>query len=73
MTAVAEAFGESRIYYHAIHPETGRWQRKAAFIKQVTGQGVPILIGAGIYIDCPPGGCGSADAAACEAARQNAG
>ena len=68
--AVAEAFGESHIYYHAIHPETGRWQRKAAFIKRVTGQGVPILIGAGIYIDCPLGGCGSADAAVCEAARQ---
>ncbi len=68
--AVAEAFGESHIYYHAIHPETGRWQRKAAFIKRVSGQGVPILIGAGIYIDCPPGGCDSADAAACEAARQ---
>ena len=70
VTAVAEAFGESHIYYHAIHPETGRWQSKAAFIMRVSGQGVPILIGAGIYIDCPPSGCGSADEAACEAARQ---
>ena len=68
--AVAEAFGESHVYYHAIHPETGRWQRKAAFIKRLTGQGVPILIGAGIYIDCPPGGCGSANTTACVAARQ---
>lgn len=68
--AVAEAFGESHVYYRAIHPETGRWQRKAAFTKRLTGQGVPILIGAGIYIDCPPDGCGSADATACVAARQ---
>ncbi len=50
MIDVAGTFGESYIYYHAIHPETGNWHRKAAFVKRVSGQGVPLLIGAGIYL-----------------------
>ena len=50
MVDVAGTFGESYIYYHAIHPETGNWHRKAAFVKRVSGQGVPLLVGAGIYL-----------------------
>ena len=50
MIDVAQTFGESTIYYHAAHPETGRRQRKAAFVKRVSAQGAPLLIGAGIYL-----------------------
>ncbi len=76
MVDVAGTFGESHVYYPAVHPETRFWHPKAAFVKRVSGQGVPLLIGAGIYMDCPPGGCGGPGgedgltAAACEAARQ---
>ena len=76
MVDVAETFGESSIYYPAVHPQTGKWHPKTAFVKRVSGQGVPLLIGAGIYMDCPPGGCGGTGsedgltAAACRAARQ---
>ncbi len=76
MVDVAGTFGESYIYYPAVHPETRFWHPKAAFVKRVSGQGVPLLVGAGIYMDCPPDGCGGPagedglTAAACEAARQ---
>ncbi len=50
MVDVAGTFGESHLYYHAIHPRTGTWHRKAAFVKRVSAQGVPLLIGAGIYL-----------------------
>ncbi len=50
MIDMAGTFGESYIYYHAIHPQTGSWHRKAAFVKRVSGQGVPLLVGAGIYL-----------------------
>ncbi len=50
MIDVAATFGESYIYYHAIHPQTGSWRRKAAFVKRVSGQGVPLLVGAGVYL-----------------------
>ena len=76
MGDVAGTFGESTIYYHSSHPQTGRWQPKTAFVKRAAGQGSPLLIGAGIYMDCPPGGCrgpGGADgaaAAACQAAQR---
>ena len=58
MIEVANTFGESRISYGAIHPQTGSWRNKTAFLKRVSGHGVPLLVGAGIYMDCPPGGCG---------------
>ncbi len=47
---VADTFGESVIYYHAPHPATGVMSRKAAFVKRVSAQGAPLLIGAGIYL-----------------------
>ena len=49
MVDAAATFGESTVYYRAVHPETGAWQRKTAFVKRVSGHGVPLLIGAGIY------------------------
>ena len=48
---VADAFGESFLYYSNRNPATGQWQRKVTFIKRVTSFGVPVLIGAGYYLD----------------------
>ena len=48
---VADAFGESFLYYSNRNPATGRWQRKVTFVKRVTSFGVPVLIGAGYYLD----------------------
>ena len=50
MPKMAETFGESYVYYHAINPATGVMSRKAAFVKRVSAQGVPLLIGAGMYL-----------------------
>ena len=50
MVDVADTFGESYIYYHAPHPATGVMGRKAAFVKRVSAQGAPLLVGAGIYL-----------------------
>ena len=48
---VADAFGETFLYYANRNPATGQWQRKLAFVKRVTSFGVPVLIGAGYYLD----------------------
>ena len=49
--AVAEAFGETFLYYTSVNPSNGMPQRKASFVKRVITFGVPILIGAGYYLD----------------------
>ena len=49
--AVAEAFGETLLYYSAINPSTGMPQRKVSFVKRVVSFGVPVLLGAGYYLD----------------------
>ena len=48
---VADAFGESFLYYANRNPAANRWQRKVTFVKRVTSFGVPVLIGAGYYLD----------------------
>ena len=48
---VADAFGETFLYYANRNPGTNRWQRKVTFVKRVTSFGVPVLIGAGYYLD----------------------
>ena len=48
---VADAFGEAFLYYRNRNPATGQWQRKVTFVKRVTSFGVPVLIGAGYYLD----------------------
>ena len=48
---VADAFGETFLYYSNRNPATNRWQRKVTFVKRVTAFGVPVLIGAGYYLD----------------------
>ena len=49
--AVAEAFGETFLYYTSVNPSTGMPQNKVSFVKRVVTFGVPILIGAGYYLD----------------------
>ena len=49
--AVAEAFGETFLYYSSFNPSNGVPQRKVSFVKRVVASGVPILIGAGYYLD----------------------
>ena len=49
--AVAEAFGETFLYYTSVNPSNGMPQRKVSFVKRVVAFGVPILIGAGYYLD----------------------
>ena len=48
---MAEAFGETFLYYSPFNPSNGMPQRKVSFVKRVVAFGVPILIGAGYYLD----------------------
>ena len=47
---VADAFGETFLYYWNQNPATNLLQRKVTFVKRVTAFGVPVLIGAGYYL-----------------------
>ena len=49
--AAADAFGETFLYYSNRNPATNQCQRKVTFVKRVTSFGVPVLIGAGYYLD----------------------
>ena len=49
--SVADAFGETFLYYSTRNPATGQQERKVTFVKRVTTFGVPILLGAGYYAD----------------------
>ncbi len=49
--SVADTFGESFLYYSTRNPATGKLQRKVTFVKRVVSYGVPILVGAGYYLD----------------------
>ena len=49
--AVAHTFGETFLYYSNRNPATNQSQRKVTFVKRVTSFGVPLLIGAGYYLD----------------------
>jgi len=49
--SVADAFGETFLYYMARNPATGMQQRKVVFVKRVVTYGLPILIGSGYYLD----------------------
>ena len=46
---VAEAFGESFVYYRAYNPLTGAQQRKVGLVKRIVAHGVPVLVGSGYY------------------------
>ena len=47
----AAAFGESFLYYSAPNPFTGQAQRKVTFVKRVVTYGLPLLVGAGYYLE----------------------
>ena len=49
--SVADAFGESFLYYASRNPSTEMMQQKVAFVKRTVSFGLPILIGAGYYLD----------------------
>ena len=48
--SVAQAFGETFLYYMSRNPPTGMEQRKVVFVKRVVTYGLPILIGSGYYL-----------------------
>ena len=48
---IGSSFGRGWAYYSNRNPGTNQWQRKFTFVKRVTSFGVPILIGAGYYLD----------------------
>ena len=50
LVSVADAFGESFLYYSTRNPATGMLQRKVTFVKRVVAYGVPILVGSGYYL-----------------------
>ena len=55
LLSVADAFGESFLYYTKRNPATVQWrQRKVTFVKRIVSFGLPILIGAGYYLDEGP-------------------
>ncbi|MCY3778156.1 MAG: cache domain-containing protein, partial [Candidatus Aminicenantes bacterium] len=49
--SVADAFGETFLYYMSRDPSTGMQQRKVVFVKRVVAYGLPILIGSGYYLE----------------------
>ena len=51
VVSVGDAFGETFLYYSARNPATGRLQRKVTFVKRVVAYGLPILVGAGYYLN----------------------
>ena len=51
VVSVGDAFGETFLYYSMRNPATGRLQRKVTFVKKVVVYGLPILVGAGYYLD----------------------
>ena len=54
LVSVAEAFGESFLYYTKRNPASGVEERKVTFVKRIVSFGLPILIGAGYYLDEDP-------------------
>ena len=54
VVSVADAFGETFLYYSRRNPSTGMIQHKVTFVKRIVSFGLPILIGAGYYLDEGP-------------------
>ena len=53
MLGVATAFGDTYLTYQAVNPVTGLVQTKVSYVKSLSVQGVPFLVGAGRYLDSP--------------------
>ena len=61
-----DVFGEQFVYYVALNPSTNMPQRKVTLVKRAMVQGLPVLIGAGYYLDpkaivVPPEGGGEGE------------
>ena len=54
VVSVGDAFGETFLYYSMRNPVSGMMQRKVTFVKRVVAYGLPILVGAGYYLDEGP-------------------
>ena len=54
LVSVADAFGESFLYYTKRNPSSEMEERKVSFVKRIVSFGLPILIGAGYYLDEGP-------------------
>ena len=52
--SVADAFGETFLYYTSRNPSTEMMQQKVSFVKRIVSFGLPILIGAGYYLEEGP-------------------
>ena len=50
---VVATFGEAFAYYSFTNPATGETEGKVMFSKRVVAQGVPLLVGSGIYTAGP--------------------
>ena len=51
LVSVADAFGESFLYYTKRNPSSEMEERKVSFVKRVVSFGLPILIGSGYYLE----------------------
>ena len=54
VVSVGDAFGETFLYYSTRNPASGIMQNKVTFVKRVVAYGLPILVGAGYYLDESP-------------------
>ena len=54
MVKVAEAFGETFLYYPQFNPAVGALQTKMVFVKRAVVYGFPVLVGSGYYLDERP-------------------
>jgi hypothetical protein len=51
LAAIGDAFGASYLYYGTINPATGREECNVSVVQRVTAFGVPVLVGAGYFLD----------------------
>ena len=54
VVSVADAFGETFLYYTKRNPASGMEERKVTFVKRIVSFGLPILIGSGYYLEEDP-------------------
>ena len=62
MIRMGHAFGEAFVHYRSFDPRTGLQRGKNGFVKRVVAQGVPLLVGAGVF-NPESNGTSSADCA----------
>ncbi|MCY4595581.1 MAG: cache domain-containing protein [Bryobacterales bacterium] len=58
VVGVADAFGETFLYYSSFNPVAGAHQKKVAFVKRATVYGLPILVGSSYFLQGHPAEAG---------------